>query len=248
MSVISPWYQLGYVIPHLYTDLDAYQFYRVAPEGMMLVTTGLNLKEYSLAAVEQELPVLRERFDLLAQKKVDRISLSGVPVASALGRTKMRGILAEAQARTGLPCDTDLEAHIATLQHLGATRIALATRWPEPVNAALTRYLAEAGIVVIACRSRARSLDENKQASAADDHLLALELGRQVLRETPDAQALLMPGGLWYAIHAVPLLEAEYGRPVLLNILSTTWAALHTAGERMRYRPDPRWGKVMTSL
>ena len=52
MSIISPWYQLGYVIPHLYTDLDAYQFYRVAPEGMMLLTTGLNLKDYTLAAVE----------------------------------------------------------------------------------------------------------------------------------------------------------------------------------------------------
>ncbi len=248
MSIVSPWYQLGYVIPHLYTDLDAYQFYRVAPEGMMLVTTGLNLKEYSLAAVEHELPVLWERFELLAKKKVDRISLSGVPVASALGRTRMREILAEAQARTGLTCDTDLEAHIATLQHLGATRIALVTRWPEPVNAALTRYLAEAGIEVIACRSRARALQENKESSAAADHLLALELGGQVLRETPDAQALLMPGGLWYAIHAVPLLEAEYGRPVLLNILSTTWAALHAAGERMRLRPDPRWGKVLASL
>jgi len=248
MSVISPWYQLGYVIPHLYTDLDAYQFYRVVPEGMMLVTTGLNLKEYSLAAVEQELPALWERFDLLAKKKVDRISLSGVPVASALGRTKMLEILAEAQARTGLPCDTDLEAHIATLQHLGATRIALATRWPEPVNAALTRYLAEAGIEVIACLSRGRSLAENKQASAANDHLLALELGGQILRETPDAQALLMPGGLWYGIHAVPLLEAEYGRPVLLNILSTIWAALHAAGNRMLHRPDSRWGKVLASL
>lgn len=248
MSVISPWYQLGYVIPHLYTDLDAYQFYRVAPEGMMLVTTGLNLKEYSLAAVEQELPVLRERFDLLAKKKVDRISLSGVPVASALGRTKMLEILAEGRDRTGLPCDTDLEAHIATLQHFGATRIALASRWPEAVNAALTRYLAEAGIEVIACRSRARTLAENKEASAAADHLLALELGGQVLREAPDAQALLMPGGLWYAIHAVPLLEAEFGRPVLLNILSTTWAALHSAGKRMLHHPDPRWGKVLASL
>ena len=248
MSVISPWYQLGYVIPHLYTDLDAYQFYRVAPEGMMLVTTGLNLTDYTLAAVEQELPTLWQRFGLLASKKVDRISLSGVPVASALGRTKMRELLDEGQARTGLPCDTDLEAHIATLQHLGATRIALATRWPERVNTALTRYLAEAGIDVIACRSRARSLEENKHSSAADDHLLALELGGQVLRETPDAQALLMPGGLWYAIHAAPLLEAEYGRPVLLNILSTTWAALHAAGDRMLYRPDPRWGKVLASV
>src|SRR6185295_3821777 len=100
MSIVAPWYKLGYVIPHLYTDLDAYQFYRVAPEGMMLVTTGLNLAEYSLAAVERELPELTQRFDLLAGKKVDRMSLSGVPVASALGRPKMLEILAAAQART----------------------------------------------------------------------------------------------------------------------------------------------------
>ena len=247
MTIISPWYQLGYVIPHLYTDLDAYQFYRVAPEGMMLSTTGLNLTDYTLAAVEKELPTLWERFALLA-KKADRLSLSGVPVASALGRKKMREILAEGEARTGIVCDTDLEAHIAALEHFGATRIALATRWPDAVNGALTRYLAEAGIEVIASRSRARSLQANKESSAAADHLLALELGRQVLSDAPHAQALLMPGGLWYAIHAVPVLEAEYGKPVLLNILSTTWAALHAAGERMLHRPDPRWGKVLASL
>ena len=246
--MISPWYQLGYVIPHLYTDLDAYQFYRIAPEGMMLVTTGLDLKDYTLAAVERELPVLWQRFDLLSKKKVDRISLSGVPVVSALGRRKTREILAEGEARTGIPCDTDLEAHIATLRHFGAIRIALATRWPESVNAALIRYLAEAGIEVIACRSRARSLDQNKRSSAADDHLLALELGGQVLREAPNAQALLMSGGLWFAIHSVPLLETEHGRPVLLNILSTTWAALRAAGERMLHRPDQRWGRVLASL
>src|SRR5690349_12112501 len=175
MTIISPWYQLGYVIPHLYTDLDAYQFYRVAPEGMMLVTTGLNLKEYSLAAVETELPTLWDRFALLAKKKCDRLSLSGVPVASALGRKRMREILAEAQQRTGLACDTDLEAHIATLQHFGATKIALATRWPEAVNSALTRYLADAGIEVLVCRSRARSLEENKYANPEADHELALE-------------------------------------------------------------------------
>lgn len=248
MNIVSPWFQLGYIIPHLYTDLDAYQFYRIAPEGMMLVTTGINLREYTLAAVEEELPSLRERFDLLASKKVDRIALSGVPVAAALGRKKIREILAEARARTGLPCDTDLEAHIAALQHLGARRIAMATRWPDAVNTALTRYLADAGIEVLACRSRARSLAQNKASRAADDHQLALELGGQVLRETPDAQALLMPGGLWFAIHAVPLLEAEYARPVLLNILSTTWAALHEAGARVRQRPDPKWGRVMAAL
>jgi len=248
MSIISPWYHLAYIIPHAYTDMDAYQFYRVAPEGMMLVTTGLNLQGHSLAAVEQELPALWDRVDLLAKRKVDRIALSGVPVASMLGRKRMLEILAKAQDRSGIPCDTDFESHIAALKHFGATKIALATRWPETTNSAVTRYLAEAAIEVIACRSRASSFGIRKESSAHDDHLLALELGRQVLRETPQAQALLMPGGLWHAIHAVPMLEAEYGRPVLLNILSTTRAALVAAGDRMRVRPDPRWGKVLASV
>jgi arylmalonate decarboxylase len=248
MSFVSPWYRLGYVIPHAYTDLDAYQFYRVAPEGMMLVTTGLDLAGYTREAVEAQLPLARERFDLLAKKKVDRISLSGVPVAAALGRARMRALLDEAQQRTGVACDTDLEAHIAALEHLGAARIALATRWPEAVNAALAAYLREAGIEVLACRSRARTLEQNKAARPEDDHELALALGREALAAAPAAQALLMPGGLWFAIYAAPQLEAETGRPVLLNIVATTWAALRAAGARVLRRPDPRWGKLLASL
>ena len=215
---------------------------------MMLVTTGLDLREYSLAAVEQELPGLARAFDRLASKKVDRLSLSGVPVASALGRKRMREILAEAEQRTGIACDTDLEAHISTLHRLGARRIALATRWPTAVTDALTRYLADAGIEVLVCRSRARTLQENKYSSAAADHELALELGAQALRDAPEAEALLMPGGLWFAIHAVPMLESEFGKPVLLNITSTTAAALAAAGDRVLHRPEPRWGKVLASV
>lgn len=248
MSIVSPWLQLGYVIPHLYTDMDAYQFYRVAPDGMMLVTTGLNLKEYSLAAVETELPALWQAFDRLKHKKVDRISLSGVPVASVLGRKRMRQILDEGAQRTGLPCDTDLEAHIATLQHFGVTRLALATRWPEAVNTALSAYLKEADIDVVSLRAQGRSLDQNKVSSPLADHELALELGRAALTDAPGAQALLLPGGLWFAIHAVPILEAEFGKPVLLNILSTTWAALNAAPKPLKQKPEPRWGKVLGSL
>ncbi len=247
MSIVSPWLHLGYVIPHLYTDMDAYQFYRVAPDGMMLVTTGLNLKEYSLAAVETELPALWRALDLLKRKNVDRIALSGVPVASMLGRKKMLEILDEASQRTGLPCDTDLEAHIATLQHFGVTKLALATRWPENLNTALSNYLKEAGIEVVSLRSRGRTLDQNKVSSPLADHELALELGAQALRDVPQAQALLLPGGLWYAIHAVPLLEAEFGKPVLLNITSTTRSALAAAPQPLKIKPDPKWGKVMAS-
>ncbi|MCC7486388.1 MAG: hypothetical protein IT529_15555 [Burkholderiales bacterium] len=248
MAIVNPWHQLGYIIPHIYTDMDAYQFYRVAPEGMMLVTTGFDLAGHSLEAVERELPAFWRCVDTLAKKQVDRIALSGVPVASVLGRRRMVEILAEARARAGIECDTDFEAHIAALRHFGATRIALATRWPESTNTAVKRYLAEAGIEVIATRSHAMTFEVSKSFRAAEDHELALKLGAEVLRAAPAAQALLMPGGLWHAMHAVPVLEAEFRKPVLLNILSTTRAALVAAGgDRVKVRPDPRWGMVLAS-
>ena len=250
LSPVAPWYQLGYIIPHRYTDLDSYQFYRVAPEGMMLVTTGLNLAEYTLESVESQMPAFYSALDLLAKKPVDRISLSGVPVAAALGRKRMLALMEDARARTGMQCDTDAEAHIATLKHFGATKIAIASRWSDAVNAGLIAYLADAGIEVLTCKSRGRSLSQNKAASALADHELALALGREALRDAPEAQALLMPGGLWFAIHAVPILEAEFGRPVLLNILSTTFTALQSCDPEAKAqapKADPYWGRVLAS-
>ena len=251
MNPICPWYQLGYIIPHRYTDLDAYQFYAVAPEGMMLVTTGLDLGEYTLKSVEKQLPTFYSCLDLLTNKQVDRIALSGVPVAAALGRERTLRLLEESSKRTGLVCDTDLEAHIDTLKHLDISQIALATRWSENVTQALIQYLKEAGITVLAFRSQGRSLSENKLANAQADHHLALKLGSEALLAAPDAQALLMPGGLWYAMHAVPILEAQFNKPVLLNILSTTSNALRahrqTTDMSSFPKPNPHWGKVITS-
>ena len=92
------------------------------------------------------------------------------------------------------------------------------------------------------------TMAESAQFAVLMDDALALELGAQALREAPEAQALLLPGGLWYAIHAVPLLEAEFDKPVLLNITSTTWAALNAAPKPLLHRPNPKWGKVLSSV
>jgi maleate cis-trans isomerase len=244
----APWFRLGYVIPHLYTDLDAYQFYAIAPDGAMLVTTQLNLAEYSLAAVERELPTFWERVDLLASKRCDVIALSGVPVASVLGRARVRELLDDMEQRTGRPCSTDLEAHIAALQSFGVERLALGSRWPTHVIEALTAYLAESGIEVVVVRRESGDLEQNKSQDPAESHELALRLGREALQAAPEAQALMLPGGLWFAVNAVPILEAEFGKPVTINIGATIWNALRVRGGEPLVRPDPRWGMVLASL
>jgi maleate cis-trans isomerase len=246
--VVAPWFRLGYVIPHLYTDLDAYQFYKVAPDGVMLVTTQLDLAGYSLEAVERELPTFWSRIELLASKRADVIALSGVPIASVLGRPRVLAMLDEVSQRTGLPASTDLEAHIAALRAFDAERIALGSRWPAHVIEALTAYLAAAGIRVVAVRAESGNLEQNKSQDPAESHELALRLGREALRAAPDARALMLPGGLWFAIHAAPILEAEFGVPVSLNITATLRAALLHHSAPLPAQPDPRWGRVLASV
>ena len=216
---------------------------------MMLVTTGLNFQGHSVAAVENELPAFGSASRCLRSAKSTALRLSGVPVASFLGRKRMLEVLAEAQDRSGLPCDTDLEAHIAALKHLGASRIALATRWPDDDDRSAhalsrrSRHRSHRQLLARAARWSSTRWPIPQPITCS-----RWSSARQAMRAAPNAQAVLMPGGLWHAIHAVPLLEAEFGRPVLLNILSTTWAALHAAGNRMQQRPEPRWSKLLASL
>jgi arylmalonate decarboxylase len=214
---------------------------------MMLITTQLDLSDYSPAAVERELPTLREGVSILSSR-CDSISISGVPLAAALGRTSMLDLLEEARNLSGLECSTDIEAHILAMHHLGAEKIAMASRWPDDLNQRIVEYLNDAGIEVIAVRSEARDLARNKALTPEDGHALALRLGREALDAAPGAQALFMPGGLWFAIHAAPILEAESAVPVLLNITSTTWAALRHLSGSLPQPVPPGSGHLLATL
>jgi maleate cis-trans isomerase len=241
----GPWYRLGYISPHPVVDTLAYELYRMAPPGLMLATTGLEIADYTQSAVENQLRDLRRAVGRLVERRVDRIVLSGVPLAAALGRTRMRHILEEASTAASVAVDTDLEAIIAGAGHLGVRRVALATRWHDDVNQAVTRYLADAGIGVVDVVSDARSMRENASLDDATGIELARDLGARALASNPTAEGLVMPGGRWLAIDAIEPLEESFGRPVFVNFAAALWAALHAHGYD---RPIAGWGRLLASL
>jgi len=224
--LLEPWYRLAYVTPHPIVDNVAYQFYRIAPDGVMLMLANLDIGDYTTEAVEHELPLFWGHAVELARSGANRVVLTGVPVSAALGRERVLGMIAEAPRRTGAPLDTDLEAIAAAARHLGVKRAALATRWHQPLN----KYLKSAGVEVVGQQASGRTMAENATLGAADGMRMALELGRAALTAAPTAQGLILPGGRWLSIHAVAALEAEFGKPVFLNLNSSLWAALRSAG------------------
>jgi maleate cis-trans isomerase len=242
---LLPWYRLGYVTPHPTVDTLAYEIYRIAPAGVMLVTTGIQIADYTPEAVDEQLPAFHRAVSLLRDRRVDRIVLSGVPIAVALGRGGMKRLLDQASARAGVPVDTDLEAIIAGVVHLGIDRVAIATRWSDDVNDGLVRYLAEADIEVVDIVSSARSIGENAAMDDATGMALAIELGRRAMQSSAAPGGVIMPGARWIAIHALEDLETEFDRPLFLNHASALWHALHHHGYAGAIGG---WGRLLASL
>jgi maleate cis-trans isomerase len=230
MKLTEPWYRLAYITPHPIVDNVPYQFYRVAPEGVMLMLANLEIADYTIAAVEHQMPTFWKHVEELAKAGANRVVLTGVPVSAALGRERVLSMIAEAKKMAGVELDTDLEAIAAAALHVGAKRVALATRWHDGLNDAVAGYLKLAGVEVAGRKARGATMAQNATLKAKDGMQLAIDLGSGALRAAPDAQALILPGGRWLSTHAVEPLEAEFKKPVLLNLNCSLWAGLRAAG------------------
>lgn len=240
-----PWFRLGYVSPHPVVDTITYELYRMAPPGVIVATAGIEIADYTLESVEEQLPRLERVMKLLVERRVERVVVSGVPLAVALGRRRVLEFLSRMESGLGVRVDTDLEAIIAAANHLRLRRVALGTRWKPDVNDGLAAYLAEAGVEVVAAVSESRTMRENAVLDDGTGMQLALELGRAALSGPEEPDGAILPGGRWIAAHAAPILEREFDRPVLLNYSSGLWAALRDQGYG---KAVAGWGRLLESL
>lgn len=247
-DAIFPWYRLGMMQAHQ-ANVSTYQGYRVAPEGVLTCFRSQDLTEYTLAEVERSLPRLRESVDSLVSSGVQRIVMGGVPIGAALGREKALEILSMiSEWSGGLQVSSSFEDHIEAYQALGVRKLALADRWPEDVNLAVKAYLEAAGFELLAYRYGGKGLQENKKKSPEADHETALTLGRAVLEDAPDAEALMLPGGNGFFLFAAPQLEEEAGIPVVTNHTASVFGALSNYAGDLPVKPDARWGRLLQSL
>jgi arylmalonate decarboxylase len=241
---LKPWLRVGTVTPHPLNDTLPYEFHLMAPPGVMLMTAGLEIADYTLEAVEAQLPVLDRRVDSLMRRGAQRISLSGVPLAMALGRERTRSVLGALAAKCKVPADHDLEAIIAGAKHLGLRRMGIATRWKQPMNDRLSGYLREAGIEVVGVANSGRSMEENASLDDETGIRLAMDLGGELLAKA-EVEGVIMPGGRWITIGAIRDLEEKFSKPVITNHSASLWAALRDAGYG---KPVTGWGRLLSTL
>ena len=211
------------------------------PPDIRQLSASIDIKDYTAEGVAEGMQRYWRCVEMLKQQGANSVTLAGLPVASQLGRPRVLELMAETARKTGAIADSHGEAVVAALHHLGADRIAIASRWSETLNAALVTYLKHAGIEVLAVTSANQWAQQSFSMSIEEGVRLAFQLGREAMRRAPEAKALLLPGGAWRSLAVVPILEEDYDRPVVTNRLAQTWRLI-AAGVAP---PVQRWGRLL---
>jgi maleate cis-trans isomerase len=241
----SPEYLFGHMSPLMAKDNRNHEASQVFPANAGILCYPLNLKAFSGAAVDQALGSFWAALDFLSDHKVRRIALGGIPVAALPGRKRILTLLDQARSRTDIPVTAVFEDVIEAFKALGTRRIAVAAKWDKPLMGAVADYLADAGITVVGESAKPHTAEQVLQIGEAEGTEMAIELGRQAFRSTPDAEALLVAGGAWRSLDSVPVLEKEFGKPVINNSGAEFWASMKRFGLRS---PNLGWGRLIDSL
>ena len=95
--------KLGIISPLSIIDASAYEFYQLAPPGVMAVMSGLGLTEFSAADVERVFAPLDALADKMMDRGIDAIVQSGAPLPLLIGLEAHDRIVAQLARRTGKP-------------------------------------------------------------------------------------------------------------------------------------------------
>jgi maleate cis-trans isomerase len=236
--------RLGILCPLAVIDASAYEFYQLAPPGVMAVMTAIGFSEYSAADVERVLAPLDALCDTLLARGIDLIMQSGVPLPLLIGPAAHDLIIERLAARTGKPATSTILSVGAAARGLGITRLVAANKWTTPMNEMLATFLARDGVRLEGAVNEVKTPREFAHSDPAVTLERAYELGREALSAYPDAEALFLGGQAWFVQPALLRLEREFGKPVISNQTAMLWDMLH----RVDYwHPMPDRGRLLAS-
>ena len=190
-----PKIKIGFLTPLSVMDYSPYQFYRLVPEGIMLVMVSVGLREFTSKDVERAFAPLEEYLTLLVEQEVDIILQTGVPLFILMGIDYHDHLLTRIKEATGLPATSQVLSVVTAAKSLGIQNIALANKWNPNMNKILSMFFAREGIQTAGINPRSMVPSQFLKMKGGERIALAYELGRGALENNPDADGLYIGGG-----------------------------------------------------
>ena len=233
--------RVGYLSPGIVDETLSGQFYRMAPPGVTLVRTSLELKDVTVEEVNAAVARTEKASTELGKYKPDCIVFGGSPTVAVPGHGFEKVIVEKIEKASGRKAFSAQTAAIEALQKYGARKLALATPFPDNVNAMVKQFLEKSGFEVLCIAgSGVGYLDLTLTPLQT-----SWDLGKRVFEQAKTADALYFPGAPQPCVNIIDALEKELGTFVISSLQASLWKALQIIGYRV---PIDGYGKLLREV
>lgn len=221
--------RIGYTSPPAATEIFPYEFYLVAPAGVTLIVTSLAIFEMTGEEIDRSYEISLRAAREQAKAGADVVVFGGVPINVSRGFGNVDDLIRETAAEVGVPVTTSLNSQMAGLKAMGAKKVAVVHPFDDEdagpkrtfkgrLEGAGFEYVGHAGAGYPA-------VDLGRIPEG-----VAIELGRKVRNEHPEADTILISCPHWAVAKQIEPMERELGIPVVTSGQSIVWNAMRMAG------------------
>lgn len=228
---MSPRARIGVLVPPGNPTVEP-EFYRMAPPGVSVHFARLQAPPSDgppggAGGMEERTRAYREGLDgpaqALGEVRPAIVLLAHTASSYALGWGREQPLVDRIASLCRAPALLAAQAVWTALRHLGVTRLALGTPYPESISRQGRAYWEAAGFQIVGYHRLAGVTD-----IYAESEERAAELARRA--DAPAAQAVLISGTGLPTVGALERLERELGKPVVSSNQACLWRALRLAG------------------
>jgi maleate cis-trans isomerase len=208
-------------------ETTAYDFYKVAPDGVTFCAITSNVEHWSKNNFQKDvIEPLVAAVKYLASRDVDYICHTGMPVVTTRGKGFEEEIVKLITEASGLPASTSIRSAIRALAHLGIRNVALLSPYPQELHRSAIAFLKASGFNVVGDHTEDVVFKRLQDVPAATIAAAA----KHLVARSPNADGIYLPCNQWVGTDAVPLIEQECGLPVVAGAHADYWEAFRTLG------------------
>jgi maleate isomerase len=233
--------RIGHVAPSR-GDTLVYEFYKMFPEGFMMLNTTGTVRQLVDSDFESQLSRIEEAVQDLVDNNCDSIIFSGSPLFTRLPFGADRELGKKLSDKFGVPVAAGLTAEIAALTAMKCTKLVIGTPYEDEINQRLKRHLEQSGFEVL--QIAGYGVRKNSQLTDLPVHA-SYKIAKRLYAKGRDADGVFIACPRWPTITDVQLLEDEIGKPVITSSLACCWYAMKLIDIKEKVTG---FGRLMESL
>lgn len=231
--------RIGKITPSR-SDTFAYEFYKIAPEGVVLVLSGFGMYKLDHEAIENAYKTIELSALDLARAGVDFIVAGGgVNLFSRKERGSDREAVQRIEELTGVPCTTSITADMDAFRRLGIYRLVVATPFEKSRNDQIRNFLELNGFEIL--NINGMGIRVNADIARVPVYQV-YRLAKEAFLSASGAEGVFIPCSRWPTLGIVKILEDDLKVPVITSTTAVIWKAF----DRLRLKtPIKGFGRLL---